>query len=180
MPCILPKFPSLIQYINALNFVPPVRVRPDCCIYCGRMSPWWHGCHPRKPDREHNTGGSLNPILIQRCYCPGCKKTFSVLPECVPPRRWYLWEVQQAVLLLFILGQSAYAIAKKSTPSYKTIKRWIARFQEQFLLHKDTLCARFAELGQTSGVSEFWQACLKKMTLGSAMRICHVAEVIVP
>jgi hypothetical protein len=79
-----------------------------------------------------------------------------------------------------VLGQSAYAIAKNSTPSYKTISRWIARLQEQLRLHKDTLGARFDELSRTSGFSEFWQTCLKKMTLGYAMRLCHVTGVAIP
>lgn len=83
-------------------------------------------------------------------------------------------------LLLFTLGQSAYAIAKESVPSYKTIRRWLTRFTEQFLIHKDSLSAHFHELSLTSGFAEFWQACLKKMTLGAAMRLCHVAEVIIP
>lgn len=176
---ILINFLSLVQYCDALNSGIEQK-RPDCCIYCGLMKPWRHAVYPRKPDHESPPGESLNPILIQRYYCHGCGKTFSALPECIPPRRWYLWEVQQAVLLLFTLGQSAYEIAKTSTPSYKTISRWLARFQEQFRLHKDTLSARITELSLTSGVAEFWQACLKKMTLGAAMRLCHVAEVIIP
>ena len=134
----------------------------------------------RKSDRESSPGESLNPIMIQRYYCPGCKKTFSVLPECIPPLRWYLWEVQQTMLLLFTAGQSVYAIARKSRPSCKTIRRWLTCFQEQFLLHKDTLCACFGELSRTSGFFDFWNACLKKMTLGSAMRLCHIAGVIIP
>ena len=82
--------------------------------------------------------------------------------------------------MFFILGQSVYAIAKTSIPSYKTVQRWILRFQEQFRLHKDTLCAHFGDLSRTSGFADFWQACLKKMTVGAGMRLCHVAGVIIP
>lgn len=176
---ILPIFSSLIQYKNAMEYAPE-QIRPDRCFCCGRASPWRHASYSRKPDRSSPPGESLNPILIQRYYCTGCKKTFSVLPECIPPRRWYLWEVQEIVLLLFALGQSAYAIAKDSLPSYKTIRRWLTRFQERFLLHKDTLCSCCDGLDRTRGMGDFWKTCFKKMTLGAAMRLCHISEVVIP
>lgn len=177
---ILAGVSSLIQYVTMQNNVPQ-QLRPERCPCCGRLKPWRHSIRTRKPDRESPPGASMNPIIIQRYYCPECKKTFSVLPECIPPRRWYLWEAQQAVLQLFVtLGHSAYAIAKVSTASYKTISRWLAHFKKQFSLHKDTLSVHFHELSRTSGLPEFWQACFKKITLGAAMRFCHVAEVIIP
>ncbi len=176
---ILLNIASLVQYLAVLNSNSD-QVRPKFCACCGRINLWRHACYERKPDHESSPGESLNPILIQRYYCPGCEKTFSVFPECIPPRRWYIWEVQQQVLMFFILGQSVYAIAKTSIPSYKTVQRWLLRFQEQFRLHKDTLCAHFGDLSRTSGFADFWQACLKKMTVGAAMRLCHVAGVIIP
>ena len=179
MPNIFSGITSLIQYNHLINFHPHF-FRPDQCIYCGRNKPWCHGPYSRKSDRLNTGSDSLNPILIQRYYCPGCKRTSSVLPECIPPRRWYLWEVQQVVFILLMFGKSAYTIAKAAQPSRHTIRRWALRFQEQFRLHKDALCNHFIELGRTSGMSAFWQTCLKKITLGSAMRLCHVAGVAIP
>jgi transposase-like protein len=155
---------------------------PENCVCCGRQRPWRHGTRPRKPDRENSSSKSLNPIMIQRYYCNGCKKTFSALPECISPRRWYTWEAQQQVLLLFILGDSAYSIATKCTPSYKTISRWIVRAKEQFKLHKDTLGAidKYKSLIRTRDFNDFWKVCFEKITLAAAMRICHVSEVIIP
>lgn len=76
------QYSELIK--NKLNVI-----RPDRCLYCGRLKVWLHGGYPRKADRTNSTD-SLNPVMIQRYYCPECYKTFSVLPECLPPRRWYL------------------------------------------------------------------------------------------
>jgi transposase-like protein len=179
MPCILPNFLSLFQYTFAINNTSEDN-RPERCPYCGVSGLWCHGPYERKADRENSSDASLNPVLIQRYLCLTCRRTCSVLPECIPPRRWYLWEIQQKVLLLYLLGQSAYAIAKESSPSYKTIVRWFLRFNAQFRLHKDTLTIHFNALGQTSGIAEFWQVCFKKITLGSAMRLCHVAGVFIP
>lgn len=179
MPSIFAGITSLIQYNHLINFHPHL-FRPERCIYCGRNNPWCHGPYSRKSDRSNTVEESLNPILIQRYYCPWCRRTSSVLPECIPPRRWYLWEVQQVVFLLFTLGKSVYAIAKTAQPSRYTIRRWVHRFQEQFRLHKDALCNHFIELGRTSGMNDFWQACLNKITLGSAMRLCHVSGVAIP
>lgn len=178
MPSILPNILSLIQYINVLNT--PEACRPDKCPYCKRARPHRHGEYSRKGDRENPHSESLNPIKIQRVYCTGCGKTSSVLPECMPPNRWYLWDVQQTIIMLFLSGKSAYAIEKETAPSRHTIKRWIVRLHDQFLSHKDTLSSQFSALGRTSGFAAFWQACFQRMSLGGAMRLCHVAGVFIP
>ncbi len=176
---ILSGIDSLIQYKNEI--VPNLdQLRPEKCIYCGKAHPWRHATYSRKSDRVNEANNSLNSIIIQRYFCPECGKTFSVLPECIPPHRWYPWDIQQAVLILSLLGKSAYAIAKETIPSHHTITRWIVRFNEQFILHKDTLCVRFNEFGRTSGLAEFWQACFEQITLGAAMRLCHKAGVFIP
>ena len=176
---ILPRILSLRQYQFEIDHKPEP-IRPDKCAFCGRSHPWHHAHYLRKSDRTSKPGESLNPIVIQRYYCPGCGKTTSALPECLPPRRWYLWEIQQSALVLLLLGKSAYAIAKENIPSHHTIRRWMARFREQFILHKDTLCVRLHALSRTSGLAEFWSACFEKITLGESMRLCHDTGVFIP
>lgn len=163
---------SLIQYIN----LQPNFRAVDRCI-CGRANPWFHGHYPRKADRED---GGLNPILIQRFYCPLCRKTCSVLPECIPRRRWYLWKMQQAVVLLVLSGRSVRAISKELPPSRHTIARWSLWLKDRFDAYKQALCSLFSELGRTNGLSSFWLACLEKMPLSKAMRLCHESGVDVP
>jgi DNA-directed RNA polymerase subunit N (RpoN/RPB10) len=170
---------SLVQYLQSFGEVPS-QLRLERCLCCGRANPRLHGHYPRKTDRSWKPGESLNPILIQRYFCPGCLRTCSVLPECIPPRRWYLWEVQQIALLLLLAGKSAYAAAKEIVPSRYTISRWTTELTEQFHLHKDVLCGHFIDLGRNISLSGFWQACLNKMPLSQAMRLCHVAGVPVP
>lgn len=176
---ILPRILSLCQYKFEIDNNPEQN-RPDRCVYCGKAHPRRHAKYQRKVERDSASAGSRSSVFIQRYYCPACGRTTSALPECIPPRRWYLWEIQQCVFVLSLLGKSAYAIAKESTPSHHTISRWIARFHEQFILHKDTLCAYFSELGRTSELTAFWLTCFKTITLGAAMRICHVAGVFIP
>lgn len=180
MTWILSDVLTLRQYLSFLSeqsmasFYASVR----CC--CGSLKLWRHGSYPRKADRLGVDGESLNPIFIQRFYCPCCKKTLSVLPEGIPPHRWHLWATQQAALLLLLAGKSVYAAAKEVAPSRHTIARWLARLREQFLLHKDTLCNHIAALGRTVDFTGFWDSCLKEMPLSKAMRLCHVAGVPVP
>ena len=168
----------LIQHIKVRNDEPE-RYRLKYCLCCGKSGVWPHGCYPRKADRS---GGleSLNPIMIQRFFCPGCRRTCSVLPECIPPRRWYLWDEQQTALLLLLTGNSLSAVAKKVMPSRHTLKRWFTRIKEQFHLHKDVLCNHFIELGRTINCINFWQIFLKNNLLSFAMRLCHVAGVSIP
>lgn len=176
---ILPGIKSLIQYIHVLE-TNPAPLRLERCLSCGKAHPWLHGSYPRQADRENPSKGSLNPVPIQRYYCPECDKTCSVLPECIPPRRWYLWLIQQAVFLLYLAGIRIFAIAKTVLPSRQTIGRWIRRFKEQFYLHKDSLCNLFIDLGRSTGMSDFWLAAFKVTDLGEAMRFCHEAGVLIP
>ena len=79
-----------------------------------------------------------------------------------------------------LTGTSFKAAAKEIAPSRHTISRWTARLTKQFHLHKDVLCGHFIDLGRNIGVADFWQACLNKISLAQAMRLCHVAGVPVP
>lgn len=77
----------------------PNRLHPDHCPRCGFNKLQFHGSYNRKPDRSGNSATTLNPVPIMRYACLGCAKTCSTLPECIAPRRWYLWSIQQAVLI---------------------------------------------------------------------------------
>ena len=170
---------SLFQYKELIKNESKI-LRPDRCPCCGRRCPWRYGFYPRKADRTNTGDNSLNPILIQRYYCSGCHRTFSVLPECIPPKRWYLWDVQQAALLLLLGDKSLNSSAKEIKPSRHTVKRWIERFKEQFHLHKDVLCNHFIDLGRSISHVDFWQAFFKNNLLSTAMRLCHAAGVPIP
>ena len=120
MPHILPGIMSLVQYKNEIEYQLEEKGRPERCEHCSKLKPWCHGDYPRKTGRG-DADTSLNPIQIQRYYCSDCKKTMSVIPECIPPRRWYLWETQQAAMLLFLLGGSTRSAEKQVKPSRCTI-----------------------------------------------------------
>ncbi|MDP3889514.1 MAG: DUF6431 domain-containing protein [bacterium] len=170
---------SLVQYVDLQKY-DPYKLRPEQCPSCGRLNLWGHGCYPRESDRINPSSESLNPILIQRYYCHGCGKTCSVLPECIPPRRWYLWETQQTAILLFLLSGSARAVEQQVKPSRHTIKRWVAWLIVQFKLHKDVLCTHFASMGLFTEPVSFWKDVFDKLSLSTAMRLCYVAGVTIP
>ena len=180
MQWILSDIYSLIQYKNGIEGESIQQVRPERCLCCGRLTLWRHGTYPRNADRINSSKDSLNPVLIQRYYCPSCHKTISVLPECIPPRRWYLWETQQAAILLFLLGESARSLERKVKPSRHTIKRWISWLFVQFKIHKDTLCNHFPSFGFFTEPASFWQHVFGTLSLRTAMRLCHAAGVSVP
>ena len=174
---ILPTILSLVQHISTLTNEPH-RYRPDQCDHCGRTVIWDHGHYGRKSARH---GEASNPIRIPRFYCPGCGKTMSVLPECIPPRRWYLWKVQQAVFLFVLSGGSFRRAAQaRDGPSRQTIRRWYARFFDNFSLHKDVLLNIFSDWGRTPKFIEFWLSCLQCIPLSEAMRYCFVGGVAIP
>ena len=176
---ILPESPDLIHYLNLLK--PSTTILTSThCPSCGLANPWRHGSYSRKADRASPPAESLNPIPIRRFFCKGCKKTHSLLPDCIPPKRWYLWAIQQAAFLALLAGKSLTTIAKQMAPSRQTIGRWWERFKAQFLPHHDALCGRLPDLGRTEGFADFWRLFFKSNPLSLAMRWCHHAGVAIP
>jgi uncharacterized protein DUF6431 len=169
---------SLLQHVKVYGDYQTIR--PPCCPKCNRAKPWGHGDYDRKSDRLNSESESLNPVLIPRFYCPGCGKTCSAIPECIPPRRWYLWDTQQEAILLFLLGNSSRQVEQQVKPSRHTIKRWIIWLVMQFQLHKDALCSHFPEFGIFTKPENFWKHVFEKLPLSTAMRLCHVSGVTIP
>ena len=174
---ILPEITTLTQYLFQTENSKSDIFDNIRCVHCGCDKLWKHGWYYRKADRDNHATESLNPIPIQRFLCLSCKKTCSALPECIPPRRWYLWKIQQIIFALFLIGKTIYAIAKDSIPSRYTIRRWIINFKKQFELHKSVLCQHFVNLGRTKDFTDFWCRCFKDISLAQSMRICNVAGV---
>lgn len=174
---ILAEILSLSQYLTQYH---ENKIERMTHCPCGRTHPWCHGGYSRQSDRLNESSESLNPVFVQRYYCPGCRKTCSALPECIAPRRWYVWETQQEAIFLMLLGQSAYAVEKKTKPSRYTLARWFAWIMSQFILIKDALCVHFPDLGIFTQPVDFWKALFKKMSLATAMRLCHTSGICIP
>jgi len=170
---IIPDILTLVQYFELLSKSRSIWR----CHNCGSRQSWKHGCYCRKADRD---GQNLNPVPIQRLKCCGCGKTYSVLPECIPPRRWYLWKSQQDVLLLILSGESYSAIARKVLPSRSTISRWISHFKAKARDYADCLRSFHSELGRFDKFKAFWQECLKLWPLSKLMLNLNNAGVIIP
>lgn len=178
---ILADILSLIQYLSLQKYRLD-QLRPTHCPSCGIAGVWAHGNYNRKPDRpaDANEAGSLNPIFIQRFICPVCNKTFSVLPEVIPPQRWYLWSIQQAALLTVLAGGSVRKAAAATGTARSTVRRWSSWLKERFTVYRNTLVGYITDLGRNDGTHAFWAACFTLMPLSKAMRLCHAAGEAVP
>ena len=179
MASIISGIMSLAQYLLTLN-ENPKQCNLETCPLCGMLGLWKHGFYYRKADRENTRQNSLNPVPVSRFFCPSCRHTCSLLPECVPPLRWYLWSVQQAALLYFISGLGPTKISNKILPSRWTVGRWMARFKNQFELHALHFKSKWPWSGYNSSFNEFWPALLNKLNLSCAMLFLNSAGVAVP
>lgn len=173
---------SLVQHLILLEENPEKYCLESCPHpNCGKAGLWRHGFRYRKVDRENNDQEpSLNPIPILRLYCPACRRTCSLLPECIPPLRWYLWRIQQAAVMLFFSGMSLNKISQKILPSRWTISRWMKRLADQFELHALHLKSKWSWLGYHTSLNTFWPALLDKMELSRAMLFLNNQGVVVP
>ena len=154
--------------------------RPPCCPHCGRRGLWGHGSYPRQADREHSSRESLNPVFIPRFICPSCGRTCSRLPECVAPRRWYGWALQEAVILLLLAGSSIRAASHAFLPSRRTVARWWQWLQDSFELFSFHLRSREPALGRFPELRSFWTAALQEQPLSAWMVALDQMEVVVP
>jgi hypothetical protein len=122
----------------------------------------------------------MNPVSIPRFYCQGCRQTCSRLPECIAPRRWYEWAVQQVVLLWLLKGGSVHQAAAQGGVDRHTVRRWWGWLKERGETFGFWLRSRFPELGRAVDFAGFWQGCLSLMPLSRAMVWLDLAGVTVP
>jgi transposase-like protein len=176
---IVPAILSLEQHRDTLQRE-PVTYRPAGCPHCGLARLWGHGGYARKADRDRSSPGSLNPVLIPRFFCQGCRHTCSRLPECIAPRRWYGWAVQQVVLLWLLAGGSVHQAAVRGGVDRHTVRRWWGWLKARSESFSFWLRSRFPELGRTVDGSGFWQGCLAAMPLSRAMAWLDLVGVVVP
>ena len=182
---IVPGIDPLEQHLSTL-FSDPERYRPEACPHCGMGGLWSHGCYTRKSDRPPSGDGRQNPIPIPRFRCrnPRCRRTCSRLPACIPPRRWYLWVVQQVVLAWVLSGGSLRAaagvFAPLRGPARSTIRRWRNWLGERGADFAFLLKGRFAALAALGEGGVFWRACLNDWSLMEAMATLDGLGEVVP
>lgn len=145
---------------------------PTCCIYCRCPRVYSHGCYYRKANRGFIFNSKIGLIPIKRYRCTGCKRTFSVLPQCIAPYRWFIWDVQAMVLKMYVKCNSTWKqIALETQTSITTCKRWITAFESDFNQHYDILynIPKLNLVYELSNFIFFWKSCLNQIKLQSAM-----------
>lgn len=150
---------------------------PKQCPSCGRAGLWRHGSYTRKSDRD---GHGLNPIPIPRFRCPCCRRTCSSLPQCIPPRRWYLWRVQELCLRLLLLGYSFHALSRQWPPSRPTLRRWWQPRASTRRGYPDGGQSVPANAATAREFGDFWSHCLTRQLLSGAMLTLLRADVCIP
>ncbi|HEV8052447.1 MAG TPA: DUF6431 domain-containing protein [Parachlamydiaceae bacterium] len=163
--------------MNDLSQVPH-KFKPKCCPHCHKSGLWSHGHYHRKADRDGHP--NLNPIPILRFYCKYCGRTCSVLPECIPPRRWYIWKTQEYCLIACFNGDSVSEIARQFSPSRQTIMRWLHWVFDRFRDFRPDLMSRFPVLGYESEAFGWWKTLLQKISLSMAMVVLNSVGINVP
>ncbi|QEP41818.1 hypothetical protein D5085_00840 [Ectothiorhodospiraceae bacterium BW-2] len=176
---IMPNITTLEQHHQQLQ-AEPEQYFPDCCPHCGKTQLWSHGVYFRYPDRGLESQGVYNPCPIPRFFCPACKRTCSRLPECIPPRRWYLWIIQQQMLLAVLCGQSFNAVSQQFLPSRRTLTRWWGWLDEKSQLYRFRLATFFPQQERYSHFETYWQQALKSVGLSKCMATLDRTGVIVP
>jgi len=112
---------------------------------------------------------SLNDIPIPRFQCASCRRTFSTLPECISPRRWYPWFFQHVCLYLKLKGWSINQLHQLFSIARSTLSRWGHWLKDKFNTHRPVLCSFEAKMGYYPDPSSFWLHWLESKRLSHAM-----------
>jgi hypothetical protein len=179
MPCIVSDIESLSQHLETVKDTPET-YRQEKCPFCGKAGVWRHGRYCRKSVGQRSTENLTKLIEILRFFCHSCKKTHSVLPECLPPKRWYSWAVQELVLISLLLGGNFQKANCLFSISRSTCRRWWHRLQEKFLVFAASLHTYIFGLGTQSDFKSFWLLCFDKVNLSRAMFLCHQQGIDIP
>ena len=158
---------TLEEHLETIRQKPEV-YRPLSCPHCGIKHLRQHGYYYRKADRRV-TRPLLNPVPICRYRCAGCRRTCSRLPECIAPRRWYHWLVQQHSLSDRLNGTPAECGADDGAPAARSVSRWWWWLQDRGQVFAFHLRARFPELGRASEFGAFWRLVFATLGLPRAM-----------
>lgn len=159
---------SLEQHRLTLSTNPEI-YRPACCPRCGVGTLWAHGSYDRKADRIGTGAQNANPVLIPRYCCSACALTCSRLPECIAPRRWYHWLMQQLHLRALLRQERVESPIGWPVPAWRTIKRWRDWLMTRGLEFRFHLNSRFAELGRLADDLDYWSQVFETMGLSGAM-----------
>ena len=176
---ILSEILTFRQHLNTLEQTPD-RYRPPCCPYCAHSVIWHHGVYFRKPDRLNCKADSMNDIPIPRFRCANCLHTFSTLPECIAPARWYPWVIQQWCLWLSLNGWSVKQLNHLFPMARSTITRWINWLSNSFTAHHQVLCVQVSQMGYFAGCKAFWCHWLDLAHLSAAMVLINKSGQPVP
>lgn len=178
MAIILKNILTFQQHLETLE-KEPERYCPDHCPHCNWTAFTGHGCYSRKPDRFHDNDNA-NDIPIPRFKCKNCGRTCSTLPECIAPRRWYPWGLQQWCLSCVLEGWSMSRLCSVHIMGRSTISRWKAWLNQTFNDYQQQLCQDFPQFGYFSDLKTFWTHWFKQHSLSHAMAYLNQQGWIVP
>lgn len=138
MVVIVRAFPVSVEDLADLSRLPSVEeLRPSCCPLCqqpsrppgGGLQIVGHGTYRRQA--LGLLGGCRDLVVwIRRFLCRGCRRTISVLPDMLYPRRWYAAvAILVSLTLALLVGEPASRIRERlghagETRGWKTLERW--------------------------------------------------------
>lgn len=178
----------LIEYSSADEYIydsinNPTLLYPSRCGDCGYLKFNCNGFYDRKSeDRGKDVDLKNGTLRIRRVKCKNkdCGKNYSILPSIIPPRRWYLWCMQQYVLALVLSGVSIKKVALQCAMARSTIRRWSNWFKSRWSEFCSELMAEYSDLCGTTSADQFYSILIERWKLHQVMHKLHQLGLAIP
>lgn len=176
---IIKEYRSLEQYQQTVHFNPDA-LKPDQCDHCGCEHLWCNGQYERAISGRDKNKTKAEAIDILRFKCSRCRIHYSVLPSIVSLLRWYLWCMQQWVLLMVLNGYSFCKASQIAGIDRRTVARWYAWLQDKFQMIYQLVCHLDSRFIHHNTLNDFYLSLFIFHSLSRLAAVLHQNKILVP
>jgi len=176
---IIKEYGTVNQYRDDVKYHPE-NLKPQACDNCGCNHFWKNGDYERAITGRDKDKSNSEVVDIIRFKCSFCHENYSVLPSMIPLFRWYLWCMQQWVLLLVLNGYSFYKAARVSGVDRRTVSRWFYWLKDKYKIIYHTMCQLDKNLSKYYLIKDFYSSLFSCHHLSKISMYLHQYNLLVP
>ena len=176
---LIKEYATIDQYNQDVKEYPD-NLKPKECNNCGCHHFWFNGHYERAISGRDQNKNHFDNVYIIRFKCSRCHDHYSILPSIIPLLRWYLWCMQQWVILLVLNGYSFYKAARTARVDRRTVSRWYYWLEAKYKIIYHTMCHLNKTLSKHYRMKNFYLSLFAYHHLSKVSMYLHQYNLLVP